>query len=351
MHGNDILDLVGGTPTVAARRLASATDGELVLKLESFNPTGSVKDRAARSIVERAESLGLLRPGGTLLESTSGNFGRALSVIGAVRGYRVILVVDPKTPDDTLRFCRAHGAEIELVHTPDETGGYQRPRRARVAELKASIPGAFDTSQYDNPANAEAHRLTTGPEILAAVPNVDAIVAATSTGGHLSGIARHFKDAAPDVEIVAVDARGSALFCSGNQTYAMRGVGLAWHPENLSLDLIDIVQSVSDEEAYAACRVAARSEGIAVGESGGAVLFASLAYLLCRGPCRVVAVIADGAANYLRAGAYDDEWLASRVIVPVASDVAGLRAAALAPRYPSFAGDRERHAPAAHAAI
>jgi cysteine synthase len=340
-----LTDYIGGTPVVETHRLLHPGEGTLLLKLEMFNPTGSVKDRAADAIVRQAEADGRVAPGGTLVEATSGNFGRSLAMIGATRGYRVVLVVDPKTPDESLRYVRALGAEIVMVDEVDARGSYQAARRRRAAELAASIDGAFNTNQYDNPANAASHYSTTAREILADVPDLDVLVAAASTGGHVSGVGVALKESKPGLEVVAVDAGGSALFCDGHSAYAMRGVGLSWQPGNLNHEVIDRVQLVSDEEAFAACRVLARREGIPVGESGGAVVFASLACAMAQPGRRVLGIIADGAANYLRDGAYDDPWLGSRGLNVGAYTVDQLRDAARNPDRRSFRG---RGGPAAY---
>ncbi|HWS35623.1 MAG TPA: pyridoxal-phosphate dependent enzyme [Actinoplanes sp.] len=194
MIHRSILDTVGKTPVVKLSKVEELTGFHILVKLESFNPGGSIKDRAALAMITRAEHDGLLEPNGTIVESTSGNLGKSLALIGAVKGYRVVIVVDPKTPSSVLRFVRSLGADIDMVRTPDEDGGYQRPRRARVRELLATIPGAFCPDQYDNPVNPLAHATTTtATELLADVPEFDTLVAAVSTGGHLSGLASTVK--------------------------------------------------------------------------------------------------------------------------------------------------------------
>lgn len=330
-----ILEAVGQTPMVRTKRLLRAHEGELLLKLEGFNPGGSVKDRAALAIILHAEALGQLLPGATIVEATSGNFGKSLAMVGAARGYEVVLVVDPKTPTASLRYCRALGARLEMVEAVDENGSYQHARHERARELVEATPGAFMPDQYDNPLNVEAHRATTAVEILDAVGELDVFVAAVSTGGHISGIGNVLKRARPDAQVVAVDAHGSRLFCDGSAPYAMRGIGLSWRPGNLDLTVIDCVQCVSDAEAFGTCRVVAREEGIAVGESGGAVLFASLAYALAHAPRRIVALIPDGASSYLFDGAYDDGWLGDQgLTADVVVDAGGLREAAANPTFP-----------------
>jgi cystathionine beta-synthase/cysteine synthase A len=259
--------------------------------------------------VQAAERAGLLRPGGIIIESTSGNFGKALALIGAARGYRVILVVDPKVPASTLAFVTALGAELVMVDQADEQGSYQRPRIARVGELLTQHPGAFWTDQYNNENNPRVHAESTSQELLRDLGEIDAVVAAVSTGGHLSGLSRGLKRQLPDLTVIGVDAVGSAAFGFDSHRYAMRGLGLAWKPGNLHLSRIDYAHRITDAEGITTSRVVARTEGLLVGESSGAVIFAALHFADANPGARVVAVTADGAVNYL-SESFDEGWLA-----------------------------------------
>jgi cystathionine beta-synthase/cysteine synthase A len=309
----DLARLVGNTPVVEVRNLEVPGRCRLFLKMESQNPSGSIKDRAAFAIVSRAQCHGFLRQGGSIVESTSGNFGKALALIGAAGGYAVILLVDSKTPPATVAYCSGLGAQLRSVATSERRRHVQVERVAIARALAASTAGAFWPDQYANPANPAVHETTTAVELLANPGEFDAVVAAVSTGGHVTGIGRGVKSARPNVEVVAVDASGSQALGGPSGSYRMRGIGLAWTPGNLDTRVVDLVQRVEDAEAFATCRVLARTDGIMVGESGGAVVFASLAYAASHPDRRIIGIIADGAEPYLVGGVFDDAWVAAAV--------------------------------------
>lgn len=311
MIKDSVLETIGDTPLVRLQHLASRNGSDVLVKLEGFNPGGSIKDRAAWRIIRSAERSGALRRGATIVESTSGNFGKALALIGAACGYRVVLIVDPKAPNSMLRYVRALGAEIEMVDRPDRSGGYQIPRIERLRALMATIPGAFCPDQYANPENPRAHAEETAREIADEVLRVDVLVAAVSTGGHLSGLADGLRRRFPDLRTVAVEPVGSSAFGFPPGPYAMRGLGLAWTPDNLDVPAVDELHRVEDREGLAMCRLLARREGILVGESSGAVVFAALHVARRRPGSTVVAVLADTGTNYLDES-FDDAWLRSR---------------------------------------
>jgi len=311
MIKNTVLDAIGGTPLVRVARVAPDNGSEVLVKLEGFNPAGSIKDRAAWFMVREAARSGALRPGATIVESTSGNFGKSLAMIGAACGYRVVLVVDPKAPASMLRFAEAFGAEIEMVDQPDEYGGYQRPRIERVQKLLANNPEAVCLDQYNNPDNPRAHQEETAREIIGDAGVIDVLVAAVSTGGHISGLAAGLRSRFPDLHIVAVDAVGSSIFGYPFGAYVMRGLGLAWRPGNLDLGAVDTLHRVADYEAFAMCRVLAQQEALLVGESGGAVLFAALHWARTHPGARIVAVVPDSGVNYIDES-FNDGWLAAR---------------------------------------
>jgi cysteine synthase len=317
---DSVLDTVGQTPVVRLRRMTTANGSEILVKLEGLNPGGSIKDRAALSMINNAERDGRLKPHGTIVESTSGNIGKALALIGAARGYRVILVVDPKAPKSMIEYVTALGAEIEMVDTPDETGGYQGPRIKRVEQLLEENPELFWPDQYNNPENPRAHAEYTAHELLRDVPRFDALVAAASTGGHLSGLARTIKRVLPGAVTIGVDALGSGAFGFPFTGYAMRGLGLAWPPGNLDMRLVDRVHLVADHEGIATSRMLARTEGLLIGESSGAAVFAALHYAHHHPGKRIVVVAADNGANYL-GESFDDNWLHARGLAePIEAD-------------------------------
>ncbi|MFJ5841710.1 PLP-dependent cysteine synthase family protein [Streptomyces shenzhenensis] len=305
----NVLETLGDTPIVRLRKLLPQPQDRICVKLEGTNPSGSIKDRAALHMVEEAERHGRLTPGGTIVESTSGNLGKSLALIGAVKGYRVILVVDPKTPQSVLSYATSFGAELDMVDRPDGNGSYQVARIRRVEELLAQNPEARSLDQYNNPDNPQAHALHTAPEIAKDFDDLAALVGTVSTGGHLSGLSSTLREHFPSLHVRAVDAVGSATFGHPFAPYMMRGIGLSWRPGNLRTDLIDSLHRVADTEALSTCRVLAREEGLLLGESGGAAVFAALAYATAHPGRPVLAIAPDTGANYLYES-YDDAWLA-----------------------------------------
>lgn len=336
MIHDTVLEAAGRTPLVRLRRLTHP-GSEILVKLEGFNPGRSIKDRSAFFMIEEAERRGRLRTGGTIVESTSGSLGKSLALVGAVKGYRVVLVIDPKTPGSVVRFVKALGAEIDMVDVPDEDGGFQRARIRRVRHLVETIPGAYWPDQYNNPDNPRAHALTTAHEILDDVGGFDALIASVSTGGHLAGLSRTVKRHLPKTTVIGVDAVGSAAFGRPFTGYRMRGLGLAWEPGNLADADYDARQLVADHEGIATARLLAKCEGLLVGESSGAVVFSALCYTARHPGSRVVAVAADDGANYLDES-FDDEWLRSENLIDAIvrdglDTLEGLKAASLNPSH------------------
>lgn len=303
-----ITETIGNTPVIHIKHFAPDTK-QVYLKIEGFNPTSSIKDRAAIYMIRHAEETGLLKPGGTIIESTSGNFGKSLAMIGAARGYKVIVVADPKISHSTLTFYQALGATVEMVSEPDQDGNYQKPRVERVKQLLKLLPNSYWPDQYSNPNNPRAHVVTTAEELLADFDQIDVLIASVSTGGHISGIAKALKQNMPNIDIVAVDAVGSSIFTeTPYQPYLINGIGLSWCPVNLDMSIIDRVQFVSDVEAFSASQLLAQHEGILIGGSGGAVLFACLCEARIRQKAIIVAIIPDSGSNYLEE-IFDKEWL------------------------------------------
>lgn len=337
MIHNDVLSLIGKTPIVRLRQIRVPNRSEILVKLEAHNPGRSIKDRSALFMVEQAERDGRLAPGGTIVESTSGNLGKALALIGAVRGYRVVLVVDPKVPRSVLQFASGLGATLDFVTVPDESGGYQGPRIDRVKALCAQDPSLFWPDQYNNPDNQRAHAENTAVEILDDLDSVDALVATISTGGHISGLSRTLKQHLPHLTTVAVDAIGSSTFGHPFASYQMRGLGLAWKPGNLDQSVVDRFHPIADHEGIATSRLLARHEGMFVGESSGAAIFAALNYAHHHPGQRILAIAADDGVNYL-GESFDDDWLRGhglgRVLDdPTMRDPAALVRAAVTPTH------------------
>lgn len=311
-HSAGVLDTVGDSPSFPLIHSTDSRSARIVAKWERTNPAGSVKDRPALHLVDFAERTGLLQPGGTIIESSSGNFGISLAMIGAARKYRVIILVDPKATPANLRVLHAYGAEVVVVTEQDDTGSYHKTRIARANELAAAIPNSFRPDQCFNLANSEAHYQATGPEIVAEVGYPDVVVAAVSTGGQLGGLSRYFRDRSPKTVLVGVDAEGSQIFGGQSAAYAVPGVGLGWTPVNLDLALVDDAFKISSELVFQACRALARHEGILAGASSGAVYLAALRYARTLRPGQtVVAMLSDSGDRYLDT-VFDPAWLEER---------------------------------------
>ena len=275
MHSSAI-DLIGRTPLVSLSRLCSShgLSARIAAKLEFFNPAGSVKDRAALFMIEAAEAEGKLRPGSVIIEPTSGNTGIGLALVGALRGYRCIIVMPDSMSIERQKLMRAYGAEVEL--TPGAEGMAGAIARAEV--LAREIPGAFIPDQFANPANARAHYETTGPEIWEDTDGcVDIFIAGVGTGGTLSGTGRYLKEQNPGVRILAVEPAGSPLLSGGKAgSHGLQGIGANFIPELLDRTVYDEVLPITEAEAYAAARKLCREEGILAGISSGAALAAAM---------------------------------------------------------------------------
>ncbi|HHV62431.1 MAG TPA: cysteine synthase A [Firmicutes bacterium] len=272
----DITELIGRTPMVRLHRVAQGAVAEVVAKLESFNPGGSVKDRIGYSMIAAAEEKGILKPGkgAVVVEPTSGNTGIALAMVCAARGYRLILTMPDTMSVERRNLLAAYGAE--LVLTPGAEGMKGAIRKAE--ELVAQIPGAFMPQQFENPANPEIHRRTTAEEIWADTGGrVDVIVAGVGTGGTITGVAEVLKNRKPSVYVVAVEPADSPVLSGGEPgPHKLQGIGAGFVPRVLNLKVIDEIFRVRTDEAYAAARRLAREEGILAGISSGAATHAAL---------------------------------------------------------------------------
>ena len=312
----DVTEAVGQVPFVRLNRMGAACEAhDLFVKLESCNPGGSIKEKNAAYLVKEAEEAGLLQPGGTIVESSSGNFGIGLAMVGAARGYRVIVVVDAKTAPPMRRMLEAYGAE--LVDVPlsqaDENGSMQRARMQVAADLSRSIPGAWYPCQHLNPLNPEAHMLYTAREIEAAFDGPpDVIVVGISTAGQLAGIAKFFRRWYAGVRIVGVDVAGSAIFNTPRHPYKMTGLGLSFAPPNYDPNVLDAAYSVDDRLAFSVCHALARREGLLLGASTGAIVAAGVSFAgLLGGRQKVVMLNPDRGDRYLET-IYDHGWLAAQ---------------------------------------
>lgn len=269
-----VLETIGRTPLVEISPRLNTGAARVLAKVEFFNPGGSVKDRAARAMVEAAERAGVLAPGATLIEPTSGNTGVGLALVAAVRGYRLVLTMPETMSVERRRLLAAYGAEIVL--TPGEKG--MAGAIARAEELRAATPGAVILQQFENPDNALAHYRTTGPEVWEATDGtLAAFVAGVGTGGTLTGTGRYLKEMNPSVHLVAVEPADSAVLSGGRAgAHALQGIGAGFVPKVLDRTLIDEVIPVGAEEARRTARAAAAKEGLLTGISSGAALWAAL---------------------------------------------------------------------------
>jgi cysteine synthase A len=273
MKADNILATIGNTPHVRINRLfAGFPQAQVWIKSERSNPGGSVKDRIALAMVEDAEQRGLLQPGGTIIEPTSGNTGIGLAMVAAVKGYQLVLVMPDSMSIERRRLMQAYGASFDL--TPREKG--MKGSIARAEELVAQTPGAWMPMQFDNPANTEIHARTTAQEILADFPEgLDAIITGVGTGGHLSGVARVLKTAWPQLKVYAVEPSASPVISGGSPApHPIQGIGAGFVPKNLDTALLDGVIQVEAEAAREYGRRSAREEGMLVGISSGATLAA-----------------------------------------------------------------------------
>ena len=295
-----VAQLIGKTPLFLPQRWNAmrGIEGRLLCKLESFNPAGSAKDRVALSMLRAAEAEGKISEGATLIEPTSGNTGIGLASLAAASGYRMILTMPSSMSPERIRLLEAYGAEVVL--TPGELGMQGAVEKAEA--LAREIPNSFIPSQFDNPENPRAHYLTTGPEILQDAETVDCFVAGIGTGGTISGVGAYLKEQNPNCRIVGVEPASSPLLTQGKAgKHGLQGIGANFVPKNLDLSLCDEILPITEEEAYAAARQFAKTEGLLVGISSGAALHAA-ALIAARPEYRgktVVALLPDTGDRYL----------------------------------------------------
>jgi cystathionine beta-synthase len=292
------------------RHAAKDLSCTIMLKVESANPGGSVKDRVAHAMIAEAEQEGWLRPGGTIIEATAGNTGVGLAMVGAVKGYRCIFVLPDKMSTEKIALLKAYGAEVVITPTnvpPDAPESYNG-----VAErLAREIPGAWRPNQFANMANPEIHYRSTGPEIWKQTEGrVTVFVAGAGTGGTLSGVGRYLKEQNPDVRIIGADPEGSVLSGGTPKAWKVEGIGEDFVPKTFNSQLVDEWLRVSDAESFHVARELARKEGILAGGSSGTAVAAALRYARRLGPEHlVVALCADTGRNYL-SKFFDERWLA-----------------------------------------
>ncbi|BCX04744.1 MAG: cystathionine beta-synthase [Candidatus Roseilinea sp.] len=318
---DSIVDTIGRTPLVRLHKVTRGVAPDVLAKVEYFNPGGSVKDRIGIAIIEDAERTGKLKPGGTIVEATSGNTGVGLAIAAAVKGYKCIFVMPDKMSDEKIRTLRAYGAKVVITPTAvdkDDPRSYYKVAERLVRETPNAILG----NQYHNPANPAIHYATTGPEIWEQTGGqIDVFVAGMGTGGTITGVARYLRERKPDVKIVGVDVAGSLLLDTWKQgkvpehpvlkTYKLEGIGEDFIPSTLDLSVCDLVVQVNDRESFLMARRIVREEGIFVGGSCGAAVAGALKAIPQLGLTAdhtVVVLLPDNGARYLTKF-FDDNWM------------------------------------------
>ncbi len=318
LHYATLLDTIGNTPLIKLQKICPNPLVTILAKLEFLNPGGSIKDRMVLHIIDDAEKKGLLKPGGVIIENTSGNTGAAAAMIGAIRGYQVILVMPDKVSKEKQNALKAYGAKIIITPTaapPDSPDHY-----VNVAiRLAKETPNSFRINQYDNPKNTEAHYLTTGPELWDQTGGkIDYFVASASTGGTITGVSRYLKERKPDIKVIMPDPIGSIYYDyfwtgqvpkEGNCNYQLEGIGEDHVAHALDISVVDEVMKVEDKDAFRIGRLLATQEGILAGGSSGANVWACLEIAkLLKQPTVIATILPDGGVKYL-SKMFDNDWM------------------------------------------
>ena len=299
--------LIGKTPLLELTQIEKTLNlqARVLAKLECFNPSGSVKDRAARAMLDQAEADGVLKPGATIIEPTSGNTGIGLAAVAAARGYQVILVMPETMSVERRKLMAAYGAKLVLT----EGAKGMKGAIAKAQELAAQTPGSFLPGQFTNPANPSAHRETTGPEIFQDTDGqVDIFVAGVGTGGTITGVGEYLKAKKPELQVVAVEPAASPVLSAGTAgPHKIQGIGAGFVPQVLNTQIYDEVLPVADEDAFAASRLVGQKEGVLVGASSGAAVWAAIQ--LAKRPENqgktIVALLPDTGERYLSTPLFD----------------------------------------------
>ncbi len=326
---DSVLDMVGETPLVRLRRIDADLPCPVVAKVEAVNPGGSSKDRPAVAMIDAAERDGQLKPGGTIVEATSGNTGVGLAMVSAQRGYRCVFVVSDKVAAEKVHLLRAYGAEVvvcPVAVAPEDPASYYSTARRLVKE----IPGAFRPDQYHNPVNPRSHYETTGPEIWRQTEGrITHFVAGAGTGGTLAGVGRYLKERNPAIQIVAADPQGSVYSGGSGRPYLVEGVGEDFFPDTYDPSVVDRTIAVSDQDSFLTARDVTRREGLLIGGSCGTAVNAAVTVARDCGPGDLVVVLVPDSGRLYLSTMFDDEWMAGfgfiRASGPVVDDVLSSR--------------------------
>lgn len=305
---NSIDELIGSTPLLKHKEKTYPENyiGDIFLKLEYFNPAGSVKDRIAKAMIDAAEATGVLKEGGTIIEGTSGNTGIGLASVGAARGYDVILTMPETMSVERQKILKAYGARIELT----AGDGGMNSAMAKAKELASEIPNSFIPSQFKNLINPDTHYHTTGPEIYEDTDGeIDIFIAGIGTGGTISGAGKYLKEQNPSIQVIAVEPKGSPVLSKGEKgKHGIQGIGAGFIPDTLNTEIYDEIIQVKDEDAFDTARNLGRSDGVFVGISSGAALWAAkeLATRPENKEKTIVVIMPDGGDRYLSVAGFID---------------------------------------------
>jgi cystathionine beta-synthase len=305
-----VLDLIGETPLVTLGRISAGLSTPVIAKLELFNPGGSVKDRPALAMIDDAERRGLLAPGGTIIEPTSGNTGVGLAIVAAQRGYRCIFVTTDKVAPEKISMLSAYGAEVVVCPVavpPEDPQSYYRTAERLLDEH----PGAYQPSQYSNPVNPQSHYDTTGPELWRQTDGrISHFVAGIGTGGTICGVSRYLKEQNPAVRVIGTDPAGSVFSGGSGRPYLVEGVGEDFWPATYDPDLVDEVIAITDEEAFITTRRVAHEEGLLIGGSCGLAVAGAMQVAARARPDDVVVVLLPDSGRGYLSRIFNDEWMA-----------------------------------------
>ena len=299
---NSALELIGNTPVLRVNNMTDENEGEVFIKHEKFNPGLSIKDRAALGMIEKAEKDGILKSGSVIVEPTSGNTGIGIALVGKLKGYKVVIVMPETMSKERRDMIKAYGAELVLTEGKKGMKG-----AIEMAEKLVKEKGYFMPQQFENKANPQKHYETTAEEILRDIPDIDVFVAGVGSGGTIVGVGRKLKELKPDVKVVAVEPEKSPVLSGGNPgAHKIQGIGAGFVPGVYSKDIVDEIFEVSDEDSYKVAKEFATKEGVLIGISSGAALYAGIEIAKKLGRDKKIVVISpDGGEKYFSSGLYD----------------------------------------------